>query len=234
MVTLPASERYFARATPYLRHRFRIQARSELVRELIDEPRGKRILDLGCGNGAISLPWSHQNEIVLVDSSAAMLEAARANARHFNPRNCRFIEADVNDLDMDPFDIVLAIGLLAHVCSTEETMAVISQHLVVGGRAVVQLSPSERFLNRFVFLLLRIRGRTYRGMTTHDVVEASARSGLYCTKERSHLAVLPGIQRLVGRALVPLDRFVRRRPTLARCGSETILVLQKSPESEGS
>lgn len=227
MVTLPSSAKYFAEATRYLRRNYWIQMRAEIVRELIGDVRGKRILDLGCGNGAISLPFSSVNKLVLVDNSAAMLRAARSQAHTFNSANCQFIEADAGQANLGKFDIVLAIGLLAHVDSIEEALASISAHLVPGGSAVVQFSPCERLLNRLGFWLLRMRGRGYRAMTTNDVLKCAAANGLTPVSERRHLVVLPGMQRVMGRSLIHYDRFVRRHATLAKHGSEMILMLRK-------
>lgn len=227
MVTIPTSARYFANAEPYLRGNYRIQLRRELVRELIGEPRGKRILDLGCGDGAISLPMAKANDVTLVDNSAAMLEAARANAAALGGGNCTFVHADADELDVGRMDIVLAIGLLAHVDSTEGVIRTISRHLGPGGVAVLQLSDSNRLLCRIGRLLWTLSGRGYSWTSRSDVLKNIERFGLRLSGERNHLVYVPGMQRILGSALIPYDRMVRRYPALARHGTETILLLRK-------
>ena len=49
--------------------------------ELVGDVRGKRLLDMGCGDGAEMLEWARAGAIVTgVDNSPVQLEAARRNA----------------------------------------------------------------------------------------------------------------------------------------------------------
>jgi ubiquinone/menaquinone biosynthesis C-methylase UbiE len=228
VVTLPNSANYFSKVEPYLRRNFWIRVRQEIVFELIGDAKGKRILDLGCGNGAVSLPLSDVNEIVLVDNSPAMIDAARVNARNFNERNCKIILGDAAELDLGTFDIVLAIGLLAHVRTNEEILAGMSRHLNAGGLGILQFSPGERFLNRVGLALLQARGRAYRPMRTSEVLDAVARNGFVPIDERNHVLLVPGMQRLLGPLLVSYDRIVRRHSSIAMHGTETVLLVRKS------
>ena len=148
VTTNPTSLAYFARAGPYLRRNHRIALRSEIVRDLIGEPSGKRILDLGCGNGAISLPYAKSNAIVLVDNSAAMREAARHTAAELAVTSYTALKADASSVEAEPADIVLAIGVLAHVDDPAAILAAAARNLKGGGLLVLQLSDAERPLNR--------------------------------------------------------------------------------------
>src|SRR4051794_31213215 len=118
MVTSPTSAAYFATPEPYLKQNHRIALRSEIVTELVGRPEGKRILDLGCGNGAVSLPLAVRNSVILVDNSAAMLNEARRFAEALRLRSYELHQADANDVNIEPVDVILALGLLAHVDDT--------------------------------------------------------------------------------------------------------------------
>lgn len=228
MVTTPSSASYFAQADRYVRRNYWIQTRAEMVRELLPEqPRRKRILDIGCGTGEISLPWARQNEVVLVDNSAAMVELARQHAREIGADRCEISQADVFELDLEPADIVLAIGLLAHVSNPDGVIASIARHTRARGHVVLQFSDSTRIVNRIGHLLLRACGRNYQPTSREQVLALAESHGLRLVAERSHIALIPGMQRLLGPALVPYDRFVRRHGWLARHGSETLLLLRK-------
>jgi hypothetical protein len=76
-------------------------------------------------------------------------------------------------------------------------------------------------------MLFRLRGRDYRPTRRADILAMAAANGLSLVGERSHLLVLPGMPRLLGAALVPYDRFIRRHPALARHGVDSLLLLQK-------
>lgn len=227
VTTNPTSLAYFARAGPYLRRNHRIALRSEIVRDLIGEPSGKRILDLGCGNGAISLPYARSNAVVLVDNSAAMLEAARHTAAELAVTSYTALKADASSVNVEPADIVLAIGVLAHVDDPVAILAAAARNLKGGGLLVLQLSDAERPLNRLAHLLFRLRGRDYRPTSRADILAMARANALELVGERSHLLVLPGMPRLLGGALGRYDRFIRRHPALARQGVDTLLLLQK-------
>jgi len=227
VVTIPTSARYFERPEPYLRGNYRLRLRREVVGELIGEPRGKRILDLGCGDGAVSLPMATNNQVTLVDNSAAMLDAARANARELGAAGCTFVQADAASVDAGDMDIVLALGVLAHVDDIDPVIAAIARHLAPGGVAVLQFSDKNRLFYRIGRLLWALRGRGYALTSRSEVLAAAERHGVVSMDERNHLVCVPGFQRLMGPALIPYDRIVRRIPLLARLGTDTILLLRR-------
>lgn len=76
--------------------------------------RGERVLDLGCGTGAL-LAWMPEGvEYVGVDVSATYVEAAR---RRYGQRG-RFVRADAAELDaaeLGRFDAAIAYGFLHHL-----------------------------------------------------------------------------------------------------------------------
>lgn len=224
--TNPSSAAYFSKAEPYLRRNYRIEARSELVRDLIGRPSGARILDLGCGNGAISLQYAASNSVILVDNSAAMLDAAGRKATELGVAYSA-LQADACDVEVEPVDIVLAIGILAHVAESEGLIAAAARNLKSGGRLVLQFSDAGLPLNRLGSVLFRLRGRRYRRTPRAEILEIAEANALRLVGERSHLLVVPGMPRLIGRLLLPYDRLVRRLPWLARHGLDTLLLLQK-------
>ncbi len=78
--------------------------------ELVGDVRGKRLLDMGCGDGAEMLEWARAGAIVTgVDNSAVQLEAARRNTDKLGVE-CRLMQADLlrlpEDLLQGEFDIV--------------------------------------------------------------------------------------------------------------------------------
>ena len=73
--------------------------------------RGKRVLDLGTGSGAIAIAIAHEapdTEVVAVDSSLAALAVARENARRHNA-TIRFVCGDwFAELADEHFDIIVS------------------------------------------------------------------------------------------------------------------------------
>ena len=52
--------------------------------------------------------------------------------------------------------------------------------------------------------------------------------GLTPVAQKSHLLILPGVSRLLGRTLLSYDRLVRRTAWLERHASETLLLLRRA------
>jgi ubiquinone/menaquinone biosynthesis C-methylase UbiE len=76
---------------------------------------GKRVLELGCGTGALSAELaSTAASVTAIDFSEAMLEAARVRFAH--QRNLKFVSADILELELgERFDIVCGLAMLHEI-----------------------------------------------------------------------------------------------------------------------
>ncbi|HMD70469.1 MAG TPA: methyltransferase domain-containing protein [Bryobacteraceae bacterium] len=83
----------------------------KLIAEL-DLRGSERILDLGCGDGALSAQLADlvpRGEVVGIDASRGMIEAAQSKGR----KNLRFLLMDIDDLNfVDEFDVVFSNATL--------------------------------------------------------------------------------------------------------------------------
>jgi trans-aconitate methyltransferase len=84
---------------------------TKLIAEL--DLRGtERILDLGCGDGALSAQIADlvpHGEVVGIDASRGMIEAARSKVK----KNLRFVLMDINELNyVEQFDVVFSNATL--------------------------------------------------------------------------------------------------------------------------
>lgn len=75
------------------------------VTELIDAPSNSTVLDLGCGNGALSKVLQEKGfQVIGLDASKELLDIARKN----NPE-IRFIQGDATDFSLEkPVDVVFS------------------------------------------------------------------------------------------------------------------------------
>ena len=90
------------------------RTRRILVEEYLHPRPGDRILDIGCGTGTILESIPENTDYLGIDLSESYIAAAR---QRFGTR-ARFQVGDAAALELqaqDPFDIVLAVGLLHHV-----------------------------------------------------------------------------------------------------------------------
>jgi len=72
--------------------------------------RGKRVLDLGCGDGRLALGVaSHAREVVGLDPDAGLIRNATAKASRQGLRNVRFAVGAGQELPLDDgaFDVVI-------------------------------------------------------------------------------------------------------------------------------
>jgi release factor glutamine methyltransferase len=71
---------------------------------------GKKILEIGCGSGIVSLSAAHadaKNKVLGVDINPAAVECAKGNAEKNGIKNARFIESDLFSNVSGVFDVIL-------------------------------------------------------------------------------------------------------------------------------
>ena len=98
---------------------------------------GKRVLDVGCGDGAYALAAARQGaHVVGVDASLPMIEVARARAAGLD---VEFRQADAAALPFEDgrFDGVLAVTVLCFVPDAAAALREMARVLAPGGRLVL-------------------------------------------------------------------------------------------------
>jgi SAM-dependent methyltransferase len=105
---------------------------------------GGRMLDVGCGAGALALALApHAREVVGVDPVPELLARARERA----PANATFVEADGTALPFadESFDLAGTLRTLHHVPRPERVLAELTRVTKRGGRVLVvdQIAPPD-------------------------------------------------------------------------------------------
>jgi SAM-dependent methyltransferase len=119
-----------------------------LVREL----RPRRILELGCGTGRITLPLAQEGarcgfEVIGLDSEPQMLERARQSLADatLEVRRClRLVAGDMQTFSADPKPdlILIPCSSLSHVLELDDQIAIFNRcyaNLECGGRFIVEV-----------------------------------------------------------------------------------------------
>lgn len=125
---------------------FNIRVRKELVESFVGDAVLESILDIGCGNGAISIPLLRPyNQLTLVDVSSNMLAIARSHIPTEFSSNVETINEDfmTAELQFQPYDLILCLGVLAHVDSPTDLIAKMVSLLKPHGSVIVQNSDSQ-------------------------------------------------------------------------------------------
>jgi SAM-dependent methyltransferase len=138
--------RVFENAPRYLTsRRVDIRFRMDTVRDYASMIEWERLLDIGCGDGSISLQLlTPSNRLTLMDLSSTMVERVKTNTPHHLAhnvvvRNENFAAAA---FDPQPFDIVIAVGVMAHVDSPDAFLAKIKTLLRPGSKLVLEFTDA--------------------------------------------------------------------------------------------
>ena len=124
------------------------------------EARGKRVLEIGCGNGADAVMFAaHGARYVGVDLTQKAVDGTRRHlALEGLEGRCDLANVERLDCDDDSFDIVYSYGVLHHTHSPERAMQEVWRVLKPGGVALVMLYHRHSF-NYYVRILLYMRAR---------------------------------------------------------------------------
>jgi hypothetical protein len=132
-----------------------------------------------------------------------------------------------------PFDVVLCVGVLAHVQSIPETMARLSCALRSGGRLVLQISDNDVALTKVQHGLSTMRNLVTRRATRENrtslrgVLVEAARCSLEVQEVRSYSLMFPGLGRLPNQMLFNYQLASAHRPMLQRLCSDRLVLLTK-------
>jgi ubiquinone/menaquinone biosynthesis C-methylase UbiE len=111
----------------------------ELILELIGPPAGLRILDVGCGDAALTIALAVRGAVVTgVDADPHMLAAGRALAAA-NGVAHHLLQGDARALPFadNSFDVVLAVTVLCFVSDAAQAMREMTRVLRPSGRLVI-------------------------------------------------------------------------------------------------
>jgi 2-polyprenyl-3-methyl-5-hydroxy-6-metoxy-1,4-benzoquinol methylase len=128
-----------------------IQVRADTVRAFAEETTWSRLLDVGCGDGSISLPLlSSQSHLTLLDLSANMLARVESRIPRTLAANVELHNGDFMCASFDPasFDLIVSVGVLAHVDSPDQFVAKLKSLLRPGGRLILEFTDSRHFVGR--------------------------------------------------------------------------------------
>jgi len=127
---------------------FDIQIRAETVQQLAEHLVVDRILDIGCGDGSISLPLLPRcNRLTMLDLSSKMLELARKKIPSNRSKDVELINGSFVDSELAPhsFDLILCLGVLAHVDSPAAVISKIALLAKPGASVILEFTDSFHF-----------------------------------------------------------------------------------------
>jgi ubiquinone/menaquinone biosynthesis C-methylase UbiE len=142
----------FDQRAAYLdRRQLDIRLRRETVDRVVQGKQYSEILDIGCGDGSISTPLLNSNcRLTLLDVSPGMLSIARSRIPEELSSRVKFVNEDFMQVPFEKnfFDLVICVGVLAHVVSPKDLIAKIASVLKPGGTLILECTNGHHFLDR--------------------------------------------------------------------------------------
>ncbi|MBX2944882.1 MAG: class I SAM-dependent methyltransferase [Cyclobacteriaceae bacterium] len=219
---------FFNTTSNYLHQSFGIRIRAEIIRELIGHPVGKKIIDVGCGNGVISNQFLDKNHITFLDLSENMIKHVRDGIDSKFEGNAKYLVGSFTDLEIaDVYDYIFAIGLLAHVPSVSACLSRMNSILFPEGSVIIQFSDFDQWLTRLNIRKATSYGYPINHLSYGVMTDLVAKHGFGIEKEIRFSFLLPGMGKLPDSFLYRYSRLVWRSKILSRMGTDIIWLLKK-------
>lgn len=203
--------------------------KEEVILELVVPVFGKRVLDVGCGDGVLSVRLAQEGaQVTGLDDDLRMLEAARCRAGNATIRPT-FVGGDAEALPFPDgsFDIVVAITILCLLSDPKKAFREMARVLQPGGRIVIgELGRHSLWavMRRFAGWLGARKWRLARFRTAGDLKELTHAAGLEVEAVRGAVYYPP-----CGRCARWLSRFDRRLSGLTTFGAAFIALVARKP-----
>lgn len=121
----------------------RDQMRTSILSKLPQDLSGKRVLDAGCGTGALALELANRGAIVTaVDLSPNLIELALSRIPEEGRKNIRFHAGDMLDEAYGEFDYVIGMDSMIHYCAKDMLSVLEKLSMRVSEKILFTFAPS--------------------------------------------------------------------------------------------
>lgn len=150
----------FENTALYLTYDYNLRIRQETVECFTRGHTFHSVLDVPCGTGTISLPLlTCASKLTFIDISSNMAALAKKNIPVGSEHKVNVINEDFFKLNIpqDSYDLVICLGLLAHVNSPEQLLQKLSKIVAPGGYLIIQNTDSEHFYSKLIRAYLALK-----------------------------------------------------------------------------
>jgi SAM-dependent methyltransferase len=186
-------------------------------------------LDIGCGDGGVSLHFASANDLTLIDASPGMLDLARKNTPENVRNRVTHILSTLEDAPIQDgnYDIIIAMGILAHLNSWQDGVNILAKSIKKEGQVVIQISDSA---NPLVRSQLKPTGKRLHALNKIDfksLVETCGQAGLILQTEKRYGFTVRGMGVLPNTLLYQFTIATARIRLFRKVATEVIAVFQK-------
>lgn len=210
--------------------------RLSLVSKIVSNKSGK-LIDCACGTGEITfelLKGGNFKRAVICDISGRMLDIAKQKQTQLKSDiDIEFVQTDIFDYNPNPrekFDLILCLGLLAHIDSFEKLLNQMNLMLSSNGEIILQSSLTDNWSVRVTrFISENIYKKRFGYNVTyysHSTIESKVKSaGLKIVDVRRYKFGFPFGDRVSRRINYYLEKFMSFISN--KYGAEAIYVIKK-------
>jgi 2-polyprenyl-3-methyl-5-hydroxy-6-metoxy-1,4-benzoquinol methylase len=223
----------FDNADKYLRGNSAISVRVSLISDMIKDLSYSDYVELGCGDGTIALSLLDENKkLVLVDISNEMIRRAKEKTPPDLVNNVEYIVCDIYSYKPNvEFDLVICVGVLAHVPSIEELITRIGSLLKKDGYLILQFTEANSLFGWFIYKFMKKAYGSYEvNKTSYSYLKPLLENGnLKLLRKKIYSDSSIGLSLLSFKIAYKFKLFTSR-VNLSQLFSEVILLLKRVPE----
>lgn len=185
---------------------YHVRVRIETVTEFLNGANFDRILDIGCGDGSISLPLlTKENRLTLLDMSEGMLARARLRIPASQSDHVEIVKGDFMSarLDGDSYDLIVCVGVLAHIDPVKPFLEKLASLLKPGGKLIIEWTDGYHFVNRLFrpyhkLMNLFVMPKARLALRSSDeIVDRLTKLGFEVSGSYRYCSPLPVVRRLL-------------------------------------
>jgi len=153
----------------------RDQMRNSIISRLPENLTGKRVLDAGCGTGAVALELANKGALVTaVDLSPNLIELAKSRIPESDRQNIQFYAGDMLDDAYGDFDYVIGMDSMIHYCAKDMLVVLEKLSSRVSEKILFTFAPSTLPLE----LMIRV-GRLFPRRDRAPFIEPISQTRLH-------------------------------------------------------
>ncbi len=220
---------FFEAPEKYLHKDFGIKIRREIIESLVKELKFTNMLDVGCGDGSISLPLLNTHRTLdLVDLSSSMLSIAKSKIPQDLEGHVRLQNKSLEKLSSDKkYDLILAIGLLAHVPDIENAISILHSMLAEDGYMILQFSDYSKLVTKMSFITRKSNDHKLNKIYKKNLLGLIIKKKLDLVTKISFATILPGMGVLNNELLYKYCKSSINNKFFSSINSEYILILTR-------
>lgn len=220
---------FFEAPEKYLHKDFGIKIRREIIESLVKELKFIHILDVGCGDASISLPLLNTHRTLdLVDLSSNMLSIAKSKIPQDLEGNVRLQNKSLEDLNTNKkYELILAIGLLAHVPDVDKAISILYGMLAENGYMILQFSDYSKLVTKMSFVTRDPNKHKLNRIYKKNLLDLVAKNKLKLITQISFATIIPGMGVLNNDSLYKYCKSSINNKFFSLINSEYILILTR-------